>query len=307
MIADWVASSVRARGMAQRRVGRGGCDRIIASHDLEEAVAFLAGSVYGVRLAEATTLSEAQRAVSETVLWQLRVLAGWMPANGTHLLAAAAAGFEAENIVALAQQINGRADARKPFELGGLATAWPTVCTATSLADLSTALRESRWGDVGTLSDADGLSDILMAAWLQRLMTAAPAARPWAVTALVLVAARVRFVDQVEPALRFGQIVRPSIADSWRSANSLAGFAAALPRSARMAVDGIRAPTDLWRAEMRLATTVEDDGARLLRGSMPGPEIILGAIALLAVDGWRVRAALASAAASANGSLDVVA
>jgi hypothetical protein len=47
----------------------------------------------------------------------------------------------------------------------------------------------------------------------------------------------------------------------------------------------------------------------MLRTANPGPEPVLGALAVLAVDGWRVRAALASAAVGAGPSevLDVVA
>jgi hypothetical protein len=135
----------------------------------------------------------------------------------------------------------------------------------------------------------------------------APAVRPWAVTAFVLLAARILFVDHAEPSARFVQIVRPSIAEAWHSAHDLPALAAALPRSAQTAIAEIEAPTELWRAEVRLASTVEADGARLLRGSMPGPDVVLGAVAMLAVDAWRVRAALAMAAADANGSLDVVA
>lgn len=307
MIADWVASSVRAKGMVQRRVGRGGCDRVASCPGLDAAVAVLAESIYGGWLTEVSSLSGAQRAVNETVLWQFRVLAGWMPASGTHLLAAAAAGFEAANIVSLAQRLSGRAYARAPYDLGALATAWPTVRAATSLADLSRAVRESRWGDVGALSDADDLADILTAAWLQRLTVVAPAVRPWAVTVFVLLAARILFVDHAEPSARFAQIVRPSLAEAWRSTHDLSALAAALPRSARTAVEGIEAPTDLWRAEVRLVDTIEADGARLLRDSMPGPEVVLGAVALLAVDSWRVRAALAEAAAETKGILDVVA
>lgn len=307
MMADWVAASVRARGMAQRRVGRGGCDRIAACQDIDSAIALLNGSVYGSRLSEVSALDAAQRAVNETVLWKLRVLAGWMPASGTQLVTAVAAGFEVENIVGLAQRLGGRADAREPYDLGALVTAWPMVRTATSLADLSIALRQSRWGDVGTLTDADGLADVLSVAWLRRLMVVAPAARPWAVTAFVLVAARILFVDNAKPAARFAHIVGPGIAQAWRTTRGLSAFAAALPRSAQPAIAGIASPAELWRAEMRLVETVEADGARLLRSSVPGPDVVLGAVTVLTMDAWRVRSALAMAAADEHGSLDVVA
>ena len=73
--------------------------------------------------------------------------------------------------------------------------------------------------------------------------------------------------------------------------------------------DGVERPEDLWRAEARLAARVEADGFGLLRASRPGPAVVLGALAVLCIDAWRVRAALAAAAAGAGTSevLDVVA
>ncbi|MEJ1230272.1 MAG: hypothetical protein WDM88_06135 [Galbitalea sp.] len=46
----------------------------------------------------------------------------------------------------------------------------------------------------------------------------------------------------------------------------------------------IDTPSQLWRAEARLGTVVESDGLRLLRGSLPGPDIVLGAFAAIAVE-----------------------
>ncbi|WAP50822.1 hypothetical protein OL239_12580 [Arthrobacter sp. ATA002] len=68
-------------------------------------------------------------------------------------------------------------------------------------------------------------------------------------------------------------------------------------------------PADLWRAEAALAARVENDGFRLIRAGLPGPNTVLGAMAVLATDAWRVRAALAAAAAHAGTSevLDAVA
>jgi hypothetical protein len=68
-------------------------------------------------------------------------------------------------------------------------------------------------------------------------------------------------------------------------------------------------PADLWRAEAALAVRIESDGFSLLRAGLPGPDVVLGAMAVLAADAWRVRAALASAALHAGTSevLDAVA
>ena len=73
-------------------------------------------------------------------------------------------------------------------------------------------------------------------------------------------------------------------------------------------LDGVGEPGDLWRAEAALRARVEEDAFRLLRSGLPGPDVAVGAVTVLAVDAWRVRAALA-AAASGGGSevLDAVA
>jgi hypothetical protein len=65
----------------------------------------------------------------------------------------------------------------------------------------------------------------------------------------------------------------------------------------------------LWRAEAGLRAQIESDGFRMLRAARPGPAPVVGALAVLAVDGWRLRAALACAAAGTGPSevLDVVA
>jgi hypothetical protein len=56
-------------------------------------------------------------------------------------------------------------------------------------------------------------------------------------------------------------------------------------------LEGIDQPTDLWRAETVWWRRVEADGFALLRkGSSQRP--LIGAVAVLAADAWRVCAAL---------------
>jgi hypothetical protein len=57
-------------------------------------------------------------------------------------------------------------------------------------------------------------------------------------------------------------------------------------------LDGIDEPADLWRAEAAWWKRVEDDGFALLHSRGSGPRPLLGAVAVLAVDAWRVCAAL---------------
>ncbi|WP_372595626.1 hypothetical protein, partial [Actinotalea sp.] len=99
MTSDWVAASVRARAMARRRAGAGACRQAAACADLRSALRRLDGTAYAERWGVDQGLERAQDATLRTVLWQLRVLAGWLPASGTRLLRAVAAGFERENIL----------------------------------------------------------------------------------------------------------------------------------------------------------------------------------------------------------------
>jgi hypothetical protein len=292
---DWVAASVRARAIAERRIGAGRCERVGSAATLRDALDQLASTIYGSRLADATTLVACQAAANATVLWQLRVLAGWMPATGATLARTVAAGFERINIVARAQELRGVETGTPVLELGTLATAWPKLRGASSMSELTNALRTSGWGDPGHPEDPGALSDVLAVLWLRRLGTAAPEARPWAAAACALLAARITTVDRTEPSERLVALARPLIGTAWTAARDLVNYVASLPRSVRPTFDGITTTVDLWRAEARLGTVIESDGLRLLRGSLPGPDIVLGALAVLAVDAWRLRAALAAA------------
>ena len=102
MSAGWVAASVRARAMARRRVGlaRGAPARRGAGPGGRPRPARrdrLCGGRHGTSRRRARG---GQRAVADATLWQIRVLAGWLPSSGTVLARAAAAGFERENLVA---------------------------------------------------------------------------------------------------------------------------------------------------------------------------------------------------------------
>jgi hypothetical protein len=301
MKADWVAASVRARSMAQRRAGAGTSRAMATQPTLDSAMSLLRESSYGQRLGGARGLASAERAVQETVLWQLRVLAGWLPASGTALARAAAGIYEIENIAALAHRLTGGGPAPEFYALGALATAWPRLWTAGSPEELAAILRASAWGDVGT-AEPGPMRDALSVAWARRLAASASAARPWCGAACVLMAARILLVDGAAPSAQVLHLLRPVLGRSWESASGIEGFTAALPHSLQGVVLGVASPKDLWRAEARAYAATENDGFRLLRGSMPGPDVVLGAIAVLSLDAWRVRAALAAAAAGAGSS-----
>jgi hypothetical protein len=287
--------------MAKRRVGAGASRELAARPTLDGALSLLAESSYAERLAGKSDLGAAERAIHETVLWQLRVLAGWLPASGTALARGAAGAFEIENIMALANQLAGGEKAPEPYHLGALATAWLRVQSARSNEELATMLSATAWGEVGA-AGMGALRDALTVTWMRRLAAVAPAARPWYGAVCVLMAARILAVDSVASPEMVRRLLQPVIGRSWESTKSIAEFTSALPPSLRTAVRDIASPEELWRAEARVHATVERDGFQLLRGPMPGPDVVLGAIAVLFTDGWRVRAALTAAAAGAGSS-----
>lgn len=308
MTANWVAASIRARSMAQLRLGAGRCRQLATATNLATALALLADSGYAKRLVGVTGLMAAQRATNETLLWQLRVLAGWLPPGGTGLVRAIAAVYERDNIVALAGRLAGGPELSAAYQLGGLATAWPRLREQSSLPALTEALQRSAWGIPGPI-DAVALRDVLTLAWLRRLSAAAPAAGRWARSASTVVAARMVLVDHTAPTSRVLDLVRPWLGREWANTRDLDRFRASLPRLSQTVLDGVDDPGDIWRAEAQMRTDVEADGLRLIHGALPGPEVVLGAIAVLAVDGWRLRAALAAADAGTGSSevLDAVA
>jgi len=291
--------------MARRRVGAGTCRRVAGRSSIESALRDLEGTAYASSL-EGAGLEEVQRATADAVLWQLRVLAGWLPAGGTRLVRAAAAAFERENILDLARRLDGGPE-RPEHALGALATAWPRLRASTTRDELDRALRRSPWGDPGEGGPAN-LADVLQIGWLRELAAAAPQARPWAATAAALTVGRLVLVDHSRPSPRLGRLVRPLIGEAWADVGDLAGLRGTLPLALRGVLVGIDRPQELWRAEVRAVTTVEDDAFGLLRTAMPGPSVVLGAIAVLAVDAWRLRAALAAAEAGGGSEvLDAVA
>jgi hypothetical protein len=70
-------------------------------------------------------------------------------------------------------------------------------------------------------------------------------------------------------------------------------------------VDGIGTPADLWRAEIRWWSRLRQEGLELLHGSGLDSSPVVGAVAVLSADAWRVRAAL-ELAARGGGSLEVL-
>ena len=103
----WVAGSVRARLLANRRLGRAGARAVAAAGSLPGAVGLVAASPYGRDVKSEMGLLEAERGVRATTLWHLRVLAGWLPPGGSDVVRVLAGGHEIANVEAHVDELAG--------------------------------------------------------------------------------------------------------------------------------------------------------------------------------------------------------
>lgn len=293
----WVAGVTRARAMLSRCLGAGGARDVAAGPTLDDAVRYLGATAYRHDLRPDMSLADAQRAVGATLLWHLRVLAGWQPRSGAEAVRLLAAGFEIANTEEHLRAVGGAGLPRpaRPYQLGTLATAWPRLARTASPPELRTALAASVWGDPGAESPA-AVATGMRASAAVRTAGALPEAARWAAGRMALLVGREVFVvgrRMAEPAARRASRLLGSAAVR---AASFANFRQHLPATARWALDGIDEAADLWRAEARWWDRLEQDGSELLRGSRWGSGPVVGAVAVLSADAWRVRGALELAA-----------
>jgi hypothetical protein len=110
---------------------------------LEQALQLLAGSAYGQRIPAGVDLEAAQRGVAETLLWHLRIMAGWLPTAGAGLVRALAGWFELANVDARLAALAGDGGEPAPFVRGGLATAWTVIERAHDIEGVAHGLSSS--------------------------------------------------------------------------------------------------------------------------------------------------------------------
>lgn len=299
MSSSWVAASVRGRALARRRLGAAGARRIAASGSLPAAVAVLAESSYGHDVRSADTQAQAQHAVAATLLWHMRVLGGWVPRSGTPSLRALAAAFEIANIDEHLRLLQTE-PAGPTFRLGSFATAWPRLVETTNRRDLCQVLTTSAWGDPGS----EGVRAIrlyLRMSWAARVTRTVPFAQSWMAGAAALVVARERLVAERSLPESVVRTAEPLLGVDWVDQRGVGALREALPATARWVLDGIGEPTDLWRAEAAYWRRIEQDAFARLRGSSFDLEPTVAALVVLAVDAWRVRAALETASSQLDG------
>jgi len=295
MTAAWVAGTVRARAMARRVLGADAARELAAARSLPEAQRILESTPFRGAAEPGLSLAAAQHAVAETILWDLRVLAGWLPRDGVSLLRLLAGWFEIANVDELLQAMAARPSGPE-FQLGALATAWPRLREAGSAAELRRALAASAWGDPG----GDSSREIRLGMrirWAARVAASGERARAWAAAATAL-------LSPAEPADR-AMTATTGDADGRGGAvgrsTALARAASGRPRRAtltppRSPLAPAGAPPEPAQAEADWWRRVERDGQLLLRSSAADSGPVLGAVVVMAADARRVRAALGSAA-----------
>ncbi|GLX03921.1 hypothetical protein [Microbispora sp. NBRC 16548] len=295
MTAAWVAGSTRARALARRGLGLTRARRVAACACVADAVALLATTSYGHDVRRGQSLAEAEHAVLATLLWHLRVLAGWLPREGGQVVRLLARWFEMTNVDELMCRLAGR-PADPEFLLGSLATAWPRLRDCGSLGEIRAELNASPWGDTG----GAGLRDIqvgMRLAWAARLAEALPsAARAWVLGGTALLVARERHAEGRDLLPEQRDRCRPLLGERALAAASMAEMAGRLPPAARWVLRDLDDPEELWRAERLWWKRLEDDGRALLAEWSFSPVPALGAAAVLAADARRVCAALELAA-----------
>ena len=298
MSAGWIAASVRARLLLERRVGRERALAVAQARSLREAAGLLAGTIYApVRIHD--SLEDAQRDVAAGTALQLRVLAAWLPPGGAVGLRALAAWFELVNIEDRLAYLRG-GELRQPFELGILSSVWDAASATQSVVELRRVLAGSSWGDPGS-EDPEDFGLALRLAWARRIAAQAPEAQPWAAGAVAILIAEELLVGEARRAsvLRgYAELGRARLGTE--TVADVRNQLVAAPGS--WALDGIDDPVDLWRAELRWWRRVERDAERLIRGRLNSREVVVGAVALHALDAVRTATALAVAATGGSAS-----
>ncbi len=293
MSASWVAAAVRARGLLDRRLGPDRTSGLGAETSLDEAVTALADSSYGRYVHRGMTLADAERAVDATVLWHMRILAGWGPALSGTSLRLLAGGFEIENIEDLLLRFAG-APVSTPFELGALSLSWSRLAGAGSAGELRRRLAESSWGDPGA-EDLGTVRFGLRLVWAQQVANGFPFLRRLAVGAARLAVARA----DAESVILDGRALR--IARSLIASDPSSSESSSLPAREEPSTDarmqGRPGSDRLWETEVQWWSQAESTASTLSATSNPSESMVVGVVLLLAVDAWRVRAALETAAA----------
>ncbi len=289
MSAGWVAATVRGRALTRRMVGPGRAHNM-ATSTWPDARAALLETFYGTDLADDADRRAASHQAVEATMWQLRVIAGWLPPGQSMLARVFAGPMEIANIEGRLAQLGGL-DANPSFRLGSLAVAWPRVAAASSIGQIRSALATSVWRDPGG-TDATTVALSLRVAWARRLASQVPDTATWAKGAAAILVARERFGFARTISEPTGRVVDGLIGRHWREASSLSSLIDRLPKSASWPLLDMQDPDDLWRAEIAVGRRVGRVFFRFANSGRYDKAAVTGAMALLLVDLWRVLGAI---------------
>lgn len=310
MGASWVAVHVRALALAERRLPASEVARLAGLSRLDDALGELKSTPYGKPVQPGMDLAAAEHGLWSTLVWHMRILAGWAPPAGAERARVLAGRFDVANVVAHLARLEGRpaqggpmqlsilqsGGGQPPFMLGSLGSAWPAVSAAHTPEEVRRALKSSGWGDPG-VSGPGGVALALGMTWLRRVAEAVPEAAGWATArgAMKVAAAMAAGVNMDGDS----QLRRDSLAllgARSAGASSMDELRRSLRRSDAWILEGIDSFDDLWKAELRWWARMQADAWRMLGASRPGPGSLVGAVGALAADAWSIQAALELAA-----------
>jgi hypothetical protein len=283
----------------QHCLGPEQASQLAAAGSLRQALDVLASTAYAKQLRPGLDLVGAGRAIIGSVLWNLRVLAGWSPPLGASRLRVLAGPFEVANLEGEMARLEGL-EAPPPYALGSLATVSHLSSVAT-ISQFRMALAASPWGDPG-VSDRGGVVLSLEFALAHRVAENVPEAAGWATTYAALVLARCLAAGvSLELGTPAATHARAVLGERLIQVRSLRDLADGLPRHSAWLLANVSGPDDLWAAEARWWHRVWSEGLALVMRGSPGPGATVGAVAALAADAWRVRGALEVAARQGQG------
>jgi hypothetical protein len=282
MSGAWIAGNVRARGLAAADLSDV-ADRVARSAGLQTACSVLGPTKWGHHLDEVATVEAAQRKIFETLLWQLRILAGWLPSDGVEAIRSCVMWFEIRNVEDRLAYFAG-ARAEPPYQLGRLGIISRRLGGTGNAGDVRHLMRMSAWGDPRG-DDVYAIRIWMRRTWYRRARVAAPELRPWADAAASLFANRERLAQRSGG--RTVVPITPLLPPAW-------SWATAVRSSGQ----------DLWHAEERWWAQVREEGLRMLHSSIGTQGPAVGAVAMLASSAHRIATALEIAAGGGAESLD---
>ena len=278
--AAWVAGTVRARALARRRLGA------VGARELARSARPCRGEVHAgpdaVRRAgwASRALAALQHQVAATLLWNLRVLAGWLPRRRRRGAAGCSpAGSRSPTSTSTCARLRRHAPAepvvhaRRAADRLAAARRRPT-----SAPQLRRRAGRSPWGDPRRRDDPRGDRELGPAARLGRSgsWTACPRPRAWARArraaagrreVLLAGAAAARPVPRRAATALLG----PGVLAAGRTLARTSATAGHAARRRPLGARGVDAPPDLWRAEAAWWHRVERTPRRCCASPAFGP------------------------------------